>query len=273
MAHKPGDQTIPAAPDFSGKKGAKSSARTDKYIKTETGWKRAVGEDMAGELFQKALTPSEAAPVVSQGAWRERAFIPRGVMARDAMLQALRDELAKVLEVGGNPARLVEPLLEAWLPVLRQGVEQAGGDSLDAWLAPMLRTKPLPRPFPSALLDTLGGAVEVMRAATGLEPFTAAAQGAIAAIEQATENPRRISFKVLERELEGKLEVHELLQIRFATVAQIRDRLEELGGTMDSIRDQLKSMPGAKPDGMYSNFARLKAEARLLTAELKRRGA
>jgi AcrR family transcriptional regulator len=142
MAHKPGDQTIPAAPDFSGKKGAKSSARTDKYIKTETGWKRAVGEDMAGELFQKALTPSEAAPVVSQGAWRERAFIPRGVMARDAMLQALRDELAKVLEVGGNPARLVEPLLEAWLPVLPLGVEQAGGDSLDAWLAPLRALDP-----------------------------------------------------------------------------------------------------------------------------------
>ena len=76
----------------------------------------------------------------------------------------------------------------------------------------------------------------------------------------------------MERELEGKVEIHELLKILFSDDEELIARLEEIGHTMETIRGQLKSMPGAKPDGMYSNFTRLKAEARVLSAELSRRG-
>ena len=37
------------------------------------------------------------------------------------------------------------------------------------------------------------------------------------------------------------------------------------------LRDQIRKMPGKQPDGMYANFVRLKAELRVLDAELKRR--
>jgi hypothetical protein len=87
------------------------------------------------------------------------------------------------------------------------------------------------------------------------------------------EKPRKLSFKALERELEGKLEVDELLLIAVSDDSELTRRLKEIGGTMESLRDQLKKRPGKQPDGMFSNFVRLKAEVRVLDAELRRRGA
>jgi hypothetical protein len=89
----------------------------------------------------------------------------------------------------------------------------------------------------------------------------------------AFDKPRKLSFKVLERELEGKLEVDELFLLAVSDDGELSRRLKEIGSTMESLRDQLKKRPGKQPDGMYSNFVRLKAEVRVLAAELRRRGA
>jgi hypothetical protein len=40
---------------------------------------------------------------------------------------------------------------------------------------------------------------------------------------------------------------------------------------MAQLRDQLKKMPGRQPGGIYANFVRLKAELRVLDAELRDR--
>jgi hypothetical protein len=77
----------------------------------------------------------------------------------------------------------------------------------------------------------------------------------------------------MERELEGKLEVHELILVRLSSDEELTRRLREIGSTMEQLRDQLKSRPGLQPDGMFSNFVRLKAEVRVLDAELKHRAA
>jgi hypothetical protein len=47
--------------------------------------------------------------------------------------------------------------------------------------------------------------------------------------------------------------------------------MEEIGNTMNMLREQIRKMPGKQPDGMYANFVRLKAELRVLDAEIKRR--
>ena len=91
--------------------------------------------------------------------------------------------------------------------------------------------------------------------------------------ERKPDKPRKLSFKALERELEGKLEVDELLLVAVSDDGELTRRLKEIGGTMESLRDQLKKRPGKQPDGMFSNFVRLKAEVRVLDAELRRRGA
>ena len=110
------------------------------------------------------------------------------------------------------------------------------------------------------------------RAAFDLRSFVAREVSKLEAVDRATQQPKRVSFKQMERELEGKVEIHELLAILFSDDEELISRLKEIGATMESIRGQLKSMPGAKPDGLYSNFTRLKAEARVLSAELARRG-
>jgi hypothetical protein len=75
----------------------------------------------------------------------------------------------------------------------------------------------------------------------------------------------------MERELEGKIEVDDLLLIAFSSEDELTRRISEIGNTMGQLRDQIKSMPGKQPDGMYSNFVRLKAELRLVDAELRGR--
>ena len=59
--------------------------------------------------------------------------------------------------------------------------------------------------------------------------------------------------------------------MRCGAEEDLNRRLTEIGNTMGQLRDQIKKMPGKQPDGMYANFVRLKAELRVLDAELKRR--
>lgn len=259
----PGDETIQGPP------GWDKPNRGDKYEKPADETK-LLGEDIGGTTGTHKNLTAEAAPEVSQGAWRERAFIPRATMSRDEMLKAL----ANLLEVSkgrvGSAAPVFEALRTEWLPVLRQAMEQAGGDGIDAWLLTVL--KPPGRTPTAPLLTELIDAFARMRQATAVDALLSHARSVVEAVDRATKQPRRVSFKQMERELEGKVEIHELLAILFSDDEELVGRLTEIGKTMESIRAQLKSMPGAKPDGLYSNFTRLKAEARVLSAELTRRG-
>ncbi len=267
MGSKPGDETIQGAPEFGAKKPGLSGIH-DKYVKPSED-KRAVGEDLGGTTgTQKALT-GETAPEVSQGAWRERTFVPRATMRREEILEALSLLIEGAKGRVGSAAPVFELLRTQWLPVLRQAMEQAGGDGIDAWLLTVL--KPPGRVATTPLLSELIDAFGRMRGASAVDALLIHARSVVDAVERATQKPRRVSFKQMERELEGKVEIHELLKILFSDDEELVSRLEEIGHTMETIRSQLKSMPGAKPDGMYSNFTRLKAEARVLSAELGRR--
>ena len=269
MGSKPGDETIQGAPEFGPKTPGGKSGSHDKYIKPSDD-KRALGEDLGGTTGTHKEVKGETAPEVSQGAWRERAFTPRATMSRDEMLHALASLVDSAKGRVGSAAPVFELLRTEWLPVLRQAMEQAGGDGIDAWLLTVL--KPPGKTATAPLLSDLIEAFGRMRQATAVDALLTHARSVVEAVDRATQKPRRVSFKQMERELEGKVEIHELLKILFSDDEELISRLEEIGNTMDTIRGQLKSMPGAKPDGMYSNFTRLKAEARVLSAELTRRG-
>ncbi len=261
----PSDETIQGKPDFE----RKDLGRGDKYIKPpEDG--RALGEDIGGITgTQKAMT-GDAAPEVSQGAWRERVYAARAAMSREEMLKALASLLDSSKGRVGSVAPVFELIRTEWLPVLRQAMEQAGGDGIDAWLLTVL--KPPGKVATAPLLSDLIDAFTRMRQATAVDALLTHAKTVVEAVDRATAQPKKVSFKQMERELEGKVEIHELLKILFSDDEELIARLKEIGATMETIRGQLKSMPGAKPDGMYSNFTRLKAEARVLSAELSRRG-
>ncbi len=268
MGSKPGDEAEHGTPAVGVKKPEPQSSRRDKFIEPDES-KRALGENLGGTTGTLKKIKGETAPEVSQGAWRERAFVPRVTMSRDEILNSL-GALVDSAKPDGSVAAVFEMIRAQWLPVLRQAVEQAGGDGIDAWLVTAF--SPPGRPATAPLLAELIEGFERMRKATAVDGLLTAARTVIDAVDRATQDPRRASFRQLERALEGKVEIHELLNILFSGDQELTSRMDEIGNTMETIRDQLKSMPGTKPDGMYSNFTRLKAEARILLAELGRRG-
>jgi len=251
---KPGDETIGGLPSFANAE--------DSFV----------GRSKVTTGPQKAVT-AEAAPEVSQGAWRERVFTPRGVMSREEILQALETALQQALGSANHQRVAFEGVRTAWLPALRQALEQAGGDGIDAWLQGIL--KPPGRNAMDPLFNDITAAVARMRSARDLADLEEAGIKAIEAVRRVLhfDKPRKLSFKQMERELEGKLEVDELLLVRLSSDDELTRRLREIGSTMEQLRDQLKSRPGKQPDGMFANFVRLKAEVRVLDAELKRRAA
>jgi hypothetical protein len=251
---KPGDETIGGLPGF--------AHPEDSFI----------GRSSSSSGAQKATT-AQAAPEVSQGKWRERVFTPRGVMSRDEILHALETGLRQAVGTANHPRVAFEEVRKAWLPALRQALEQAGGDGIDAWLLTILR--PPGRDPMDPLFGALTAAVGRMRAARDLAGLEEEGIKTIELVRKVLDfaTPRKLSFKQMERELEGKLEVHELILVRLSSDEELTRRLREIGSTMEQLRDQLKSRPGLQPDGMFSNFVRLKAEVRVLDAELKHRAA
>jgi hypothetical protein len=229
-------------------------------------------DDYTASTSKAKDAATEAAPEVSQGAWRERAFVPRGVMSPEALIAGLEQALAGAAkQVPAETA--ASQLARDWLPLLRQAVEQSGGDGLDCWLLRAL--KPPGRPATAALFDALVPAFDQIRAAADGAAFSAAGKALIAGVQAALAEKKRVSFKVLERELDGKLEVDELIAVRLATADELAAREEEISATMESLALQLKGK-GA-PDagsagGIYSNHARLKAELRVVKAERALRG-
>ena len=247
----PGDETIKGLPGF-------DQRATDSFV----GGTRVSLSDI-----KKA---AEAAPEVSQGAWRERVFTPRAVMSRDEVKLGLQSSLRVVMGTVNQPRVAMEKVRPAWLPLLRQALEQAGGDGLDTWLLGLFTPpgRPGKQPFFAELCDALAR----MRAAKDLAGFEEEALKTVELVDAALANaPVKLSFKQMERQLEGKVEVDELLGIRSGADEDLNRRLTEIGNTMGQLRDQIRKMPGKQPDGMYANFVRLKAELRVLDAELKRR--
>ncbi len=219
-----------------------------------------------------ASKATEMAPEASQGPWRERAFIPRGVMSRADIAETLEVALVGVLASSQPLPALQAALREAWMPVLRQAAEQGAGDGLDGWLTQLL--KPTGRPPSDVLWKALVAGLASLRDVPDKAGLEQTARALAAVIDQAlgVPRPRRLSFKLLERELEGKLEVDELLAIAAGPSELLQKRLAELEQTMEQLREQIRTRPGVRPDALYSNFTRLKAETRVLAAELKRRG-
>jgi hypothetical protein len=250
---KPGDTTLPPLPN-----SLKGKSPLDSYDGT-----------MSASGNFKALT--EAAPEVSQGAWRERAFSPRGVMSKEDILANLATALKDVATPSGSLFSAWEALRAAWKPLLRQAMEQVGGDGMDAWLQVIL-TNSTRKPL-DLFFQEMTTAVSSLSAATNMAEFETEALKTIelTKIHLAVAKPKRISFKHMERHLEGKLEVDDLMWIRFSSTRDLQSRFVEIGGTMEQLREQIKVRPGKQPDGIYSNFTRLKYEVTVIDAELKHR--
>jgi hypothetical protein len=214
-------------------------------------------------------TLTETAPEVSQGAWRERAFAPRGVMSKEDIVSNLQAALKAITLSSNHPRVAFDALKDSWRPFLRQAMEQIGGDGMDTWLQVIL-TNSSRRAFDLFFQD-LSESMLGLRQAIDIANFEVLALKVIELVRSQLElpKPKRLSFKNMERHLEGKLEVDELMVIRFSSLEDLDRRFQEIGATLEQLRDQIKTSPGKQPDGLYSNFTRLKYELTVLDAELK----
>jgi hypothetical protein len=280
---KPGDETTKVPPGLVTKKPSSTSSPTLKpmpidapptdsfmgQVKRPSSSHPQLNEVPSGP--QKLVT-GQTAPEVSQGKWRDRVFTPRAVMSNDEILKGLEASLRVVLGDANHVRVAFGALRRAWVPTLRQALEQAGGDAFDAWIVSLL--KPPGRPGMDPLFPTLVADFVRLRAAKELAAFEEEAHKAIATVQRVLsfEKPRKLSFKVLEKDLEGRLEVDELFQMAVSDEGELTRRLKEIGSTMESLRDQIRQLPGKQPSGMFNNFVRLKLELKLLAAELRRRG-
>lgn len=229
----------------------------------------------------------EAAPEVSQGNWRERAFRPRGTLSREEILEGLRQGIELVRSLKEPVTQLCTALKAEWMPYLRQAVEQAGGDGLDSTLRPMLKgavpaRKPNPRvatstgPGQDPFVPTLLVSFERLNQTETPEALFAEAEKVVALVDVMMGRPdrRKLSFKILERELEGRLALDEVLAVLGCSNQELAARLAHVQGTIDRLREEIRTgAPGAQPTGLLWNFTRFKAERILIEAERKRRGA
>ncbi len=256
---KPDDETLRGAPDFTPKS---SPARPP------SGAASAVPRPSSSSSSLRAV-----APEVSQGAWRDRVFQPRGVLSQAEVIQGLETGLRTVLGNANHTSVAFQDLRSTWLPFLRQTLEQNGGDGIDAWLLRVL--KPPGRHAMDPLVDDLISALTRLRLAKDLAQFEEEALKSVEVVRRSFKHkePRKLSFKQMELELEGKIEVDELLTIACSDDNELSHRFTEIGKTMEMLRDQFVSRPGPKPDGIFANFTRLKAEMRVFDGELKRRAA
>ena len=110
----------------------------DETIRGSGGFEARSEDSFVGGKYKVSLSDlkkaAEAAPEVSQGAWRERVFTPRAVMSREEVKAGLQSSLRVALASVNQPRVAMEKVRPAWLPLLRQALEQAGGDGIDAWL-------------------------------------------------------------------------------------------------------------------------------------------
>jgi hypothetical protein len=93
----------------------------------------------------------------------------------------------------------------------------------------------------------------------------------IETVRLALEAPSPVSLKALSKDLEGKIDLEVLLGVVLSSDEALTAREAQVTVSLDSLRAQLKQMPGHAPEGMLWNFARLKAERDLILAERRRR--
>lgn len=203
----------------------------------------------------------DAAPEVSQGAWRDRVFTPRSVLSRE--------EIQSGLIQGLKGSSGYSALLQSWLPFLRQAIEQAGGDGVDCWLnALFTKSKKVAR---QSLFDDLAKGLQAIRS-TSESQWRAAAEQTVGMVDLAFQsNLAKLSFRQMERQLEGKLEVDALLVIHAEEASLLARRSQELLTALEMLREQVRTQPGNRPDGMYASFVRLKVERAVCLAELRHR--
>ncbi len=212
------------------------------------------------------------APEVRQSRWHDRSAAPRGVLPAEAVLKGLDEALQKAARDKAAVGPVREQLKADWLPLLRQVVEQAGGDGMDAYVTQLL--SPPGRKAVTPLVDALAAGMERLEAATDAGTLHAGAQELRALVARTLEDPapRPISLELQERELDGRVDVDTLLSIRFASTAELTTRRARAEKTLEDLRQQMRAMPGVQPDGLFSNFARAKVEKRVMDAEARRRG-
>jgi len=219
----------------------------------------------------------DAAHEVSQGPWRERAFAPRAVMPPEEIVAGLRNELKMALvssPLGGGDAvgTARQQVKAGWLPFVRQAIEQAGGDGLDGLLRALLG-RPGPKVNDPLVADVFAGYAAMNEAAT-VDAFMQEAGKVQSLIEQALAQPapKKLSFRALEKDLEGRLDLDAVLVLFFSTGEELALRLADVHQSIDNLRKQLRESMGAQPNASLWNFSRLKAEHILIEAEQKRRG-
>jgi hypothetical protein len=218
----------------------------------------------------------QAAPEVSQGSYREVAFRPRGTLSREDVVNGFREGVKMAGTTLRDPVpQTCNALKAAWLPFLRQTVEQAGGDGLDGVLGALMKTTPR-KPSQDPLVPNLLAAYDRLNRAPTPEALMAEAEKIITLVSEALGKPdrRKLSLKVLEKELEGRMAVDEILGILVCSDQELADRLGQVRGTIDRLREEIRGAPpGAQPSGLLWNFTRFKAERIVIEAEQRRRAA
>lgn len=216
-----------------------------------------------------------AAPEVSQGAWRERAFQPRSTLSAEEIAQGLKAALKAALV--GSPSPTASPdearreVKAAWLPYVRQAVEQAGGDGIDALIGAVTGKRHLQAKVP--FVGELLRGYQAMNAAGTMDDFLGEAGKVQSVVDRAlgSEKPAKLSFKGLEKELEGRLDLDEMLVLLSSTDEELAARLVEVKSSLDNLRNELKASLGAQPNALLWNFSRLKAERLIIEGEQRRR--
>ncbi|MEN9800700.1 MAG: hypothetical protein RL653_4397 [Pseudomonadota bacterium] len=246
-------------------------------VTTETARQLAQGSDAFDtsrrhtDSMLRIQSVKQTAQEVSTGPWHERAFVPRGVVPPAQVLTRLKEIIAVAEMHPGTRAERVRTGIRAeFLPMLRQAVEQAAGDGVDAWLSSILH--PPGAPARNGMLMAVVAAMQKVNAARTNAAALEAAKGLMDVSARHLQDPsaEKLSLKVLEKELEGRVDVAALLQLLFATDAELAAQGDHVDKAIDRLRQELRQAV-AQPAGMMWNFSRLKTERRVITAELRRR--
>lgn len=242
----------------------------DSFEDSQVGQPSGVVIDPRRQVTGTGRNPMLMAQEVSQGPWRERAFIPRGVVPREQIVSSMDQALQIAAMQKGNLERVRAALRAELMPLLRQVIEQAGGDGFDTWVARLVA--PPGKPGKDNLLWVIAQHMERFNRAPDQEALLAEAKKLLQTVKKAFAVPglKRLSLKLLEEELEGRIEVDAMLSILFLGDEDLEKRKQQVDRTLDSMRLQMRGM-GGTPEGLMSNFSRLKVEKRVVEAEQQRR--
>jgi hypothetical protein len=185
----------------------------------------------------------------------------------------MRRALDDALSAPGELDQVRSFLKTNWLALVRNAVEQAAGDGMDVQLYVLLgRPKKVAKdPFLAELL----AAYQALNRVTKREDLLTEGLKVIERISQAVSEPSapRISLKALESELEGRLNVDEILSILTSSNDELNTRLAGVRMALETIRNELRAGgTGGQPTSLLWNFTRIKAERIVIEAERRRRG-